>query len=98
MPNKSKIKGSNFERKIVHLLNTLFSGEYQVERVPLSGAQDGFKGDIWLHLPDKLFKIECKKRKSGFKQIYKWLEGNDMVVIEQDRCNPILCIPIKKPP
>jgi hypothetical protein len=46
MVNKSKIKGSAYEAKIVGILNKEFS-TIQFERVPLSGAISYLKGDIW---------------------------------------------------
>jgi len=46
MTNKSKIKGSAFEAKIKDLLNKEFTS-IRFERVPLSGAIEYLKGDIW---------------------------------------------------
>ena len=46
MTNKSKIKGSAYEAKIVGILNKEFTN-IQFERVPLSGAISYLKGDIW---------------------------------------------------
>jgi hypothetical protein len=46
MVNKSKIKGSAYEAKIVGILNKEFP-TIQFERVPLSGAISYLKGDIW---------------------------------------------------
>lgn len=46
MTNKSKIKGSAYEAKIVGILNKEFP-KIQFERVPLSGSISYLKGDIW---------------------------------------------------
>jgi hypothetical protein len=46
MVNRSKIKGSAYEAKIKDLLNVAFPN-IQFERVPLSGAIEYLKGDIW---------------------------------------------------
>jgi hypothetical protein len=46
MVNKSKIKGSAYEAKIKDILNAAFP-KIQFERVPLSGAIEYLKGDIW---------------------------------------------------
>ena len=89
MPNPSKIKGSNFERKIVKILR---DKNYDVRRVPCSGSVSGFKSDIHWDFLGETRKIECKKRKSGFKQIYQWLENNYMLIIEQDRHEPIVIL------
>lgn len=46
MVNRSKIKGSAYEAKIKDILNAAFPN-IQFERVPLSGAIEYLKGDIW---------------------------------------------------
>lgn len=46
MVNRSKIKGSAYEAKIKDILNASFPN-IQFERVPLSGAIEYLKGDIW---------------------------------------------------
>jgi hypothetical protein len=53
----------------------------------LSGAASGFKGDIDLHLGDKAYRIECKKRGEGggFKSLYTWIEGSDILIVGADR-------------
>jgi len=43
--NKSKAKGSAYEQKIATRLSSEFNKEFR--RVPLSGAIDYLKGDIW---------------------------------------------------
>ena len=61
--NKSKIKGTTFENKVKKILTDHF--EIKFERVPLSGALDYLKGDIWC--PTKYteweYCIECKHYK-----------------------------------
>lgn len=74
-----KRKGSRIEREIV---NHLKGKGIPAKRVPLSGSTDGFKGDIII---DGSLKCEVKARKDGFKQIYKWLEGNDYLFLKADR-------------
>lgn len=46
MANRSKIKGSAYEAKIKDRLNAEFPN-IRFERVPLSGAIEYLKGDIW---------------------------------------------------
>ena len=53
-------------------------------RVPLSGAVQGYPGDVILHSNGVEWTFEVKVRKSGFKQIYGWLDGNDGLVIKSD--------------
>jgi Holliday junction resolvase len=85
MPNRSKDKGSRYERFIVNFAKSLGLGAY---RVPLSGSCAGFKGDVFIAGR----KLECKKRASGFKQIQKWIEGFDGVVIGSDRGQDLVVV------
>lgn len=75
----SKKKGYRGENEIVHLLEKF---NIPAERVPLSGALKGnLAGDINTIIAGKEKKIESKRRKDGFKELYKF--------IEQDQCNYI---------
>lgn len=60
MANAGKIKGSAYEAKIALLLSKEFGKEFR--RVPLSGAIDYLKGDIWMPHDTAWFPycIECK--------------------------------------
>lgn len=71
MANKSKIKGSAYEAKIATLLTKEFSKEFR--RVPLSGAIEYLKGDIWTPHDTAWWPycIECKH--------YKELEWNNLL-------------------
>ena len=71
-------KGNRVEREIV---NYLKENGIEAKRVPLSGASEGFKGDILIGD----LKAEVKARKDGFKQIYTWLEGNEILFIKANR-------------
>lgn len=51
------------------------------KRVPLSGAQDGYPGDVIAHG----MTFEVKKRRDGFREIYKWLDGADALAMKADR-------------
>jgi Holliday junction resolvase len=60
MVNRNKIKGSAYETKIVKILSEEFNLEFR--RVPLSGAIDYLKGDIWTPKDTASWPycIECK--------------------------------------
>lgn len=83
---RSKRKGSRAEREFAKLIGG--------ERVPLSGSAGGsYTGDVkglgllW----------ECKVRKDGFKQLYKWLEGDaDALAIKADRKEWLVVLPAEK--
>ena len=63
MANKSKIKGSAYEAKIKKYLNSHLYIEF--ERMPLSGAIEYLKGDIWTPHDTAAWPycIECKHYK-----------------------------------
>jgi len=83
---RSKRKGSRVEREFAKLIGG--------ERVPLSGAAGGsYTGDVkglgllW----------ECKARKDGFKQLYKWLDSDvDALAIKADRKEWLVVLPLEK--
>jgi hypothetical protein len=60
MVNRSKIKGSAYEAKIVKILTEQFNIEFK--RMPLSGAIEYLKGDIWTPKDTAAWPwcIECK--------------------------------------
>jgi hypothetical protein len=61
-------------------------------RVPLSGAAQGWPGDLVIDLPDtKGLIVECKVRSDGFRQLYQWLEGADVLTVKADR-RPALAV------
>lgn len=82
---KSKQKGNRTEREFAKLIGG--------HRVPLSGAIGGaYSGDVrglgllW----------ECKARKDGFKQLYKWIDGVDALAVKADRREWLVVIPLDK--
>lgn len=82
MPNRSRDKGSRAEREIVELLRSHGLDAY---RIPLSGAVSGFKNDIEIRLANQVIKLESKVRAKGFRNIYRWLQDSDGLVIKADR-------------
>lgn len=84
MGKSQRDKGAREERALV---NVLKAQGLVAKRVPLSGACAGFKGDVIVELPDldlPSLQIECKLRADGFKQIYKWIEGSDVLTLRRD--------------
>jgi hypothetical protein len=77
--SKSKQKGYRLEHELVEKLREL---GLKAERIPLSGQAGGsFSGDLIV----EGLKAEVKGRADGFKSIYKWLEGVDILFIKADR-------------
>lgn len=83
MGKAQRDKGNRAERELAKLLGG--------ERVPLSGAAGGsYTGDVvalgltW----------EAKVRGDGFKQLYGWLEGRDVLAVKTDRKPWLAVIPV----
>lgn len=79
-------KGDIGEREVAKLLGG--------QRIPLSGAAGGdFSGDV---VVPGLGVGEVKRRRDGFKQLYKWIESNDFLAIRADRQEWLVVMPIDK--
>lgn len=94
MGKSQRRKGTDEERAIVHALRALDG--WDAKRVPMSGAADGFPGDVIATAPngDK-FRIESKRRGHGFKQIEKWLGDNDLLWIRADFRDGMWVVPAR---
>lgn len=73
----SRNKGNREERAIVNLHK---QHGFEAKRVPLSGAADGFKGDVIVHG----LVGESKLRASAFTKVYQWLGDNDFLTLRCD--------------
>ena len=83
--SRSKQKGDRDERG---LIANLAEHDIDAHRVPLSGAVEGYEGDVIIE--DK-YVVECKVRARGFQQIYGWLEKHvDFLTIRQDRAERLV--------
>lgn len=70
---RSKAKGREGENELVEVLAEL---GVKSERMPLSGSLGGkYKNDIKIAVGRK--RGEVKRRKSGLKMVYGWLEQDD---------------------
>lgn len=89
MPNRSKQKGTRFEREVADLLSDMGLGPTKL--VPRSGACAGYEGDVRATLDAHYdLTVECKVRAEGFKNLYQWLgDDNEMLVIKADRKAPL---------
>jgi Holliday junction resolvase len=88
MGKESRDKGYRGEHNLVNMFK---SEDINAVRVPLSGATEFAKGDIIL---DNNLRCEVKVRKSGFKQIYDWLEDKDLLFVKSDRQEYLCIMPI----
>jgi len=86
-------KGNRVERFLVQLLQSF---GFAAERVPLSGSAGGsYLGDISIPLLNVDRCVEVKARRHGFQQLYSWLQGRDILIVKQDRAEPLVIIPLK---
>jgi hypothetical protein len=92
MGKRSRDKGIREERVIRKIFN---DAGIKCRRVPLSGACEGFKGDLIAEYGGDTVQIESKVRANGFRQVYGWLEGNDLLVIKADRKEHLVVLPLK---
>lgn len=92
---RSKAKGREGENEIVEVLAEF---GIKAERMPLSGMLGGkYRGDV------KMFKgkrAEVKRRKSGLKTVYKWLEQDDANYLffrpDGDKSKWIVIMPVEE--
>jgi Holliday junction resolvase len=89
----SRDKGARSERSIVAALQT---AGFAAVRVPLSGAVGGrFGGDVVLPINGRDLRCEVKCRGDGFKKLYDWLNGRDVLIVKADRLEPLVVVPLK---
>lgn len=68
---KSRSKGRRAEYLLRDYMRAIGFG---ADRVPLSGASQGYKGDIRIRRGDCEWTLELKSRKDAFKRIYTFFE------------------------
>lgn len=94
MTHPSKRKGNGYEREVVAFLQTQ---GVSAERVPLSGAVKGgsFEGDIDCPVRGRKQKLECKRRRRGFKTLYSLLGANFGLVVRDDQADSLVVLRLK---
>jgi Holliday junction resolvase len=89
----SRDKGNRTERAIVRLLQ---ARGFAAERVPLSGSMRGrFGGDVSVPVLGIDRRVEVKVRGDGFRELYKWLDGADLLIVRADRRELLVVLPLK---
>jgi Holliday junction resolvase len=89
----SRDKGNRAERAIVRFLQ---DRGFAAERVPLSGAAGGsYLGDVTVPVLNVDRVVEVKCRSNGFRELYKWLEQRDMLIVRADRKEPLIILSLK---
>ena len=83
-------KGNRAERALVRRLQ---ERGFAAQRVPLSGAARGrFGGDVSMPLFGVDRRVEVKVRADGFRELYRWLDNADFLVVRADRREPLVVL------
>jgi hypothetical protein len=83
----SRAKGARGERAIAHLLQARGFAATKISRAYQAGH------DLELQLGGgRMMRIEVKCRATGFKQLYDWLDGRDILVVKSDRREPLVVL------
>ena len=61
------------------------------KRVPLSGAVEGYEGDV----TGMGLSWQVKVRGDGFKSLYEWLKGHDALGLRADRRGWLVVMPVE---
>lgn len=69
---KSRNKGKRGEYEVRDYFRKL---GYEADRVPMSGAAPGYKGDVRVRKDGKEFFVEVKVRKDAFNKIYEFFNN-----------------------
>jgi len=86
-------KGNRAERALVAYLQ---DRGFAAERVPLSGSAGGsYLGDLTVPLLGADRTVEVKVRSNGFRELYRWLEARDLLIVRADRHEPLVVIPLR---
>jgi len=84
----SRRKGSRNECELVRTLQASGFKAEKVSRTGYSGA------DLSVPLLGRDRRVEVKIRANGFRRLYEWLDGADMLVVRADRREPLLVVPL----
>jgi hypothetical protein len=86
-------KGNRAERALVRFLQ---EHGFAAERVPLSGsAGASYVGDLTVPLLGIDRTVEVKVRGNGFRELYAWIVGRDLLIVRADRREPLVVLPLK---
>jgi hypothetical protein len=54
-----------------------------------------FGGDVSVPLLGVDRRVEVKVRGNGFRELYRWLDGADFLIVRADRLEPLVVVPLK---
>jgi hypothetical protein len=85
----SRDKGNRAERETVRLLQAAGFVAEKVSRTGYAGS------DISIRLLGRDLRAEVKIRRTGFKQLYDWLDAADLLIICTDHNKPLVVLRLK---
>jgi hypothetical protein len=89
MPINSRRKGAHNERVLVRFLQERGFAAEKVSRTGYTGS------DLSMPLLGRDMRCEVKCRGAGFRRLYDWLNGNDLLIVRADRKEPLVVIPLR---
>lgn len=88
----SRQKGNRLERALGRALQ---DSDFAAERVPLSGAAPGASVAIYQFQFLGVIFAAKSCRGNGFRQLYEWLNGADLLIVRADSREPLVVIPFR---
>jgi hypothetical protein len=88
MPKRSHDKGQRHEKAIVRLLQNAGFAAAKTSRIGYPGP------DLSVPLLGADRRVEVKCRGKGFTELYRWLDGADLLIVRRDRNAPLVVIPL----
>jgi len=86
---RSRNKGSRTERALVRFLQERGFAAEKISGMYKSGP------DLSVPLLGIDRRVEVKCRGNGFRQVYAWLAGVDLLILRADRCEPVVVVPLR---
>jgi Holliday junction resolvase len=86
---RSRDKGARAERALVRFLQERGFAAEKISGMYKPGA------DISVPLLGCDRRVEVKVRGTGFRQLYEWLDGRDLLIVRADRRQPLVVLPLR---
>lgn len=85
-------KGYRVENQLAHLHREI---GVECRRIPLSGAAEGYPGDLEIRRGGRWLRGEVKARKAGkgFALLERWLGEHDLLFLKRNRKKPLVVMP-----
>lgn len=88
----AKKKGTAFELQVARRLE---DAGLTVSRVGYQAGMHGDAHDLVTVVAGRGLRLECKRRKDGWTEQYRWLQQADALVMRADRKPALVCLPFE---